>query len=93
MHRHEIMLTILQSLLGMVLLVNMKYSAAEAGAIFVLWAAQFFVPGIREEIQWAYVALIVLGLVQVVRGQRSICAFPVFAKHWRQRVVGRASAR
>jgi cation:H+ antiporter len=93
MHRHEIMLTILQSLLGMVLLVNMKYSAAEAGAIFVLWAAQFFVPGIREEIQWAYVALIVLGLVQVVRGQRSVCAFPVFAKHWRQRVMVRVSAK
>ena len=93
MHRHEIMLTILQSLLGMVLLLNMKYSASEAGAIFVLWAAQFFVPDLREEIQWVYVALIVLGLVQVVRGQRSVDAFHVFAKHWRQRVMVRGSAK
>ncbi len=89
MHRHEIMLTILQSLLGMVLLFNMKYSAWEAGVIFVLFAAQFFVPEIREEIQWVYVALIVLGLAQVAGGRRSVDAFHVFAKHWRQRVMVR----
>jgi cation:H+ antiporter len=87
MHRHEIMLTILQSLLGMVLLLNMKYSAWEAAAIFLLWAAQFFVPEIREEIQWVYAALIALTLAQVGRGRRTVDAFRIFARHWRQRVV------
>ena len=91
MHRHEIMLTILQSLLGMVLLLNMKYSAWEAGAIFFLWLAQFMVPDLREEIQWAYVGLILFALVQVLKGQRSVDAFRAFAKHWRQRVVPPAS--
>jgi len=93
MHRHEIMLTILQSLLGMVLLLNMKYSAWEAAAIFFLWVTQFVVPDLREEIQWAYVALIVLAFVQVVRGRRSVDAFRVFAKHWRQRVMVQGSPR
>ena len=32
------------------------------------------VPDLREEIQWAYVALIVLSFVQVVRGRRSVDA-------------------
>jgi cation:H+ antiporter len=93
MHRQEIMLTILQSLLGMVLLLNMKYSAWEAAAIFFLWVVQFGVPDLREEIQWAYVALIVLAFVQVVRGRRSVDAFRVFAKHWRQRVMVQRSPR
>jgi cation:H+ antiporter len=93
MHRHEIMLTILQSLLGMVLLLNMKYSAWEAGAIFFLWAAQFAVPEIREEVQWAYVALIGWGLLEVVRGRRTLDAFRMFAKHWRERVATAPSVR
>ena len=50
MHRHEILLTILQSLLGMVLLLNMRYSAFEALMIFVSWFVQFVVPQLREEI-------------------------------------------
>jgi cation:H+ antiporter len=87
MHRHEIMLTILQSLLGMVLLLNMKYSAWEAAAIFLLWLAQFLAPDIREEIQWAYVGLIALAFLQMIRGRRKVEAFRIFAKHWRQRVV------
>jgi cation:H+ antiporter len=89
--RHEIMLTILQSLLGMVLLVNMKYSAWEALALFALWAVQFFVPHWREEIQVAYVALILFGIVQVIRGQRSLDAFRLFAKHWQSRVMARGA--
>ena len=89
MQRHEIMLTILQSLLGMVLLVNMRYSFWEAVTLFVLWAAQFFVPEIREEIQWAYVALIAIGLGQVTWGRRSLAAFRTFGEHVRQRAVER----
>jgi cation:H+ antiporter len=87
MHRHEIMITILQSLLGMVLLLNMKYTALEAGVIFVLWAAQFAVPDIREEIQWVYVAFIAWGALGVVRGTRTVDAFRLFARSWRERVV------
>jgi len=93
MHRHEVLLTILQSLLGMILLVNMHYSAAEALAIFVLWFVQFVVPSLREEIMWAYGALILGGLVQVWRGSRSLAAFSAFARHWRLHVARARPAR
>ena len=36
MHRTEILLTILQSLLGVVLLLNMRFTALEAAIIFAL---------------------------------------------------------
>jgi cation:H+ antiporter len=47
MHRQEILLTILQSLLGMVLLMNMRYSWWEALVLFGLWFVQFCVPSLR----------------------------------------------
>ena len=87
MQRHEILLTILQSLLGMVLLLNMRYSGLEALAIFLLWAIQFVVPEWREEIQVVYAILIVIGIIQVFRGRRTVDAFHVFVRHWKARVV------
>jgi cation:H+ antiporter len=84
MHRHEVLLTILQSLLGMILLLNMRYSMGEALMIFVLWFAQFVVPSIREEIMMAYGVLIAGGLVQIMRGRRGASAFRIFARQWRQ---------
>jgi cation:H+ antiporter len=84
--RHEILLTILQSMLGMVMLLNMRYSALEALALFVPWAIQFFVPEWREEMQSVYAILIVIGTIQVFRGRRSVDAFHVFGRHWRARV-------
>jgi hypothetical protein len=58
MHRHEVLLTILQSLLGLVILLNMRCSAAEALMVFATWFAQFVVPSIREEIMYVYGLLI-----------------------------------
>jgi cation:H+ antiporter len=93
MHRHEVLLTILQSLLGMILLVNMRYSALEAAAIFVLWFVQFVVPPLRVAMMWAYGALIVGGLVQVWTGSRRLRAFHVFARQWQSRVAQGASPK
>jgi cation:H+ antiporter len=84
MHRHEVLLTILQSLLGLVLLLNMRYSAFEALMIFVTWFVQFVVPSIREEIMYVYGLLILGGLVQLLRGRRGMSAFRIFARQWRQ---------
>ena len=89
MHRQEILLTILQSLLGMVLLVNMRYSAAEAVLLFVLWAVQFFVPTLREEITVLYGAFIAVGVLQMLAGGRSVLAFVAFARQFRTRVLGK----
>lgn len=87
MHRHEILLTILQSLLGMVLLMNMRYSALEALVIFVLWFVQFVVPSLREEMIYVYLGFIALGIGQVLAGGRSLEAFAAFTHHFRTRVV------
>jgi len=86
MHRHEILLTILQSLLGMVLLMNMRYSWWEALVIFVLWFVQFCVPSLRVAVIAAYGVLIVLGLVQALLGKRTFAAFTIFRERWGSRV-------
>jgi cation:H+ antiporter len=93
MHRHEVLLTILQSLLGMILLVNMRYSAVEALVIFVLWFVQFVIPSLRVGIMWVYGALIVGGLAQVATGSRRLRAFEIFARQWRLHVAPDPSAK
>jgi cation:H+ antiporter len=86
MHRHEILLTILQSLLGMVLLLNMRYSTLEALAIFVLWLIQFLFPHSREGMLYVYGALIAGGLVEIALGRRTVEALPSFAHNLRAHV-------
>ena len=87
MHRHEILLTVLQSMLGMVLLMNMRYTWWEALVLFALWFVQFCVPSLRVAVIDAYAALIVLGMVQAFFGRRSFEAFTVFGERWRSRVL------
>jgi cation:H+ antiporter len=91
MHRQEILLTILQSLLGMVLLMNMRYAWWEALVLFVLWFVQFCVPSLRVVVIDAYAVLIVLGFAQALFGRRSFEAFTVFGERWRHRVFPAAS--
>jgi cation:H+ antiporter len=91
MHRHEILLTILQSLLGMVVLLNMQFSALEALVIFVLWFVQFVFPHWREELLPVYALFIVWGMVEVLRGRRGIDAVRGFVSHWRTHVKPRRS--
>ena len=68
--RLEIVLTLLQSALGMVVLANMEFDWFDATALFVLWGVQFFVPHLREEVAVAYALWIVILLVGfVVKGQ------------------------
>jgi hypothetical protein len=83
MHRQEILLTILQSLLGLLLLLNMRYSAGEALTLFVLWLVQFVVPSIRGAIVWVYGALIVGALLQILFRHRSLEALQAFGRQWR----------
>jgi cation:H+ antiporter len=92
MHRQEILLTILQSALGMVLLMNMRYSWWEALVLFVLWFVQFCVPSLRVAVIDAYAVLIALGLVQALFGRRRFEAFTVFGERWRHRVFPSAAA-
>ena len=50
----EIVLTLLQTAMGMVVLANMEFDWLDATALFVLWLVQFLVPHLREEVAVAY---------------------------------------
>ncbi|HEX7191776.1 MAG TPA: hypothetical protein VF381_09415, partial [Thermoanaerobaculia bacterium] len=52
--RHEIILTILQSFLGFLLLLNLELRFHEAVILFVFWLVQFVMPPWREEMIWVY---------------------------------------
>jgi cation:H+ antiporter len=50
----EILITILQSVLGVLILSNMRFAFWEAALLFVLWFAQFLRAELRDEISWLY---------------------------------------
>jgi cation:H+ antiporter len=89
MHRAEILLTILQSLLGVVLLLNLRFSAVEAAVIFALWVVQFFVPALREDLLYVYGALVVLGALRILFDWRRAGAVAAFARQWRRHALAR----
>lgn len=68
--RLEIVLTLLQTGLGMMLLANMEFDWRDASALFVLWAVQLVQPHLREEVAVAYaVWMAVLAIGFLVKGQ------------------------
>jgi len=68
--RIEIVLTLLQTALGVMLLANMEFDWLDATALFVLWVVQFSVPHLRAAIAAAYgVWMLVLVVVFVARGK------------------------
>jgi cation:H+ antiporter len=68
--RVEIILTLLQTGLGIVVLANMEFDWFDATALFVLWVVQFLAPHLREEVSLAYALWIVILLIGfAVRGQ------------------------
>jgi cation:H+ antiporter len=81
MHRHEILLTVVQSLLGLMLLADLTFTWWEATVVFVLWFVQFVVPGIRVEVIYAYLVLMGVVLVEMLLGRRRLVAFPAFLRH------------
>jgi cation:H+ antiporter len=87
MHRTEILLTILQSLLGVVLLLNMRFRAGEAAVLFALWLLQFAVPSLREELIWVYGALALLGMARILADRRRAGAVSAFGRQWRRHAV------
>ncbi len=87
----ELILTLLQSLLGFCFLLNMRFSFYEAITIFLLWIFQFFVPSLREEIIWVYVLLLVLEVLLWVFKINKPVAFKRFAKLWKERIANKSS--
>ena len=76
--RIEIVLTLLQTALGVMLLANMEFDWLDATALFVLWAVQFSVPHLREEIAAAYGVWIVVLVVVFVARRKPVLAWQYF---------------
>jgi Ca2+/Na+ antiporter len=82
--RIEILLTILQSLLGWLLIASMSLTGYEAAVLFVFWLIQFLLPSTREAMIGVYAAWCVLEILLVALGKKSWKAFPAFARVWRR---------
>ena len=61
--RDEILLTIAQSAVAVLVLLDMRFHWWDAAILFVLWLAQFLEPGWRDEITLIYLAWAVIMIV------------------------------
>lgn len=98
----ELLMTLGQSLVGMLFLINMELVWWEAGALFGLWGLQFALspvppgPGfwgyVAGRIHWwvtvAYFVWFGAGMISCLLGRRKILAFTQFAEMWRKHVRG-----
>ena len=74
----EILLTLLQTLLGVLLLANMEFDWLDASALLVLWLIQFIVPHLREEVSVVYGVWIVVLVGQFVLGKKKFLVWRYF---------------
>jgi hypothetical protein len=96
----EILMTLGQSLVGMLFLVNMKLTWWEAASLFLLWFVQFAFspfpagPGflgfmathIHRYVTVAYFLWFAVGLLRYLLGRRQLTAFHLFGVLWRRHV-------
>lgn len=82
--RKEILLTIAQSLLGMLLLANMSFHLVEAAGIFTLWGLQFVVPHLHDEVTLLYFAWSAYELFMTIAVRRRVPALVAFGRLWRK---------
>lgn len=101
----EILMTIGQSLVGMIFLVNMKMLWWEALSLFLLWFVQFafspikpgpgllgFISGhIHEYVTYFYLLWAAVGFIGFALRPRTATAFWLFGKIWRTYVVRRTA--
>jgi cation:H+ antiporter len=81
-HRVELMLTLLQGTLGMLLLANLNFQAYEALGLLALWFVQFCVPHWREEVSIAYGAWLAFEFVSALWRPGRLKAFLIFPGLW-----------
>ena len=82
--RAEILLTISQSLLGMLLLMNMSFHLIEASGIFLLWFAQFLVPGMHVPVTLVYFAWSAYEAFMMLVVRRRVEAWHALSEVWRE---------
>ena len=82
-HRIEVLLTLLQGALGVVLLANFEFQAYEALGLLLFWGVQFVVPGSRVVMCWAYGGWLAFELLSASWRPGRLRAFAVFPALWR----------
>ena len=73
--RDEILLTILQSFLGFLLLLNMQLKFHEALILFTFWLVQFMVPSWRGPMIYVYLGWCILELARMVISREAPAAW------------------
>src|SRR3989449_8006184 len=81
----EILLTLLQSGLAMMVLANMEFDWRDATVLFVLWLAQFLQPSLREAVAIAYGVWMVILAIEFVMGRKALLAPRYFWEFIRQK--------
>src|SRR5438128_378289 len=83
--RQEILLTILQSFLGFLLLLNLELKFHEALVLFVFWLVQFMMPSTREVMIWVYLGWCAVEIVKLLLGRSAPVAWVCLRRTLAQR--------
>ncbi len=83
--RLEILLTLLQSGLALMVLANMEFDWRDATVLFVLWLVQFLQPNLREAVAIAYGVWMVILTIEFVVGRKALLAPRYFWEIIRQK--------
>jgi len=83
--RLEILLTLLQSGLAMMVLANMEFDWRDATVLFVLWLVQFLRPNLRAAVAIAYGVWMVILAIEFVVGRKALLAPRYFWEIIRQK--------
>jgi cation:H+ antiporter len=84
----ELLLTIAQSLVGLIFLANMSFTWVEALTMFVLFAVQFALPEAeRFWVTYAFFAWTIVSIVLMIGRRRAPAAITSFAQTWRDHVT------
>ena len=73
--RNEILLTILQSFLGFLLLLNLELKMHEAAILFVFWLVQFVAPATRDVMIWVYLGWCAIEIVRMLASRAAPAAW------------------
>ena len=83
--KQEIILTILQSFLGFLLLLNLQLKLHEACILFAFWFVQFAVPSSRLAIIYVYLAWCAIEIVRMIASRSSPAAWQALRRTLRHR--------
>ncbi len=87
LQRQEILLTILQSFLGFLLLLNLQLKFHEALILFVFWFVQFVVPSWRVGMIYVYLAWCLIELARLVISRSAPAAWKGLRRTLAERVA------